>query len=354
MKLLIVGYLHGDGGVKFIALALARGMAERGHEVTVATPDVFAGRVSNMPSSDLFRIVNVDRLGQILKGYPGDNAAYDCAIIMGTGWKSMIGLLLNRRIRKRVFFEVVGGYRDRFFDPRMLVHLGFNAIVGQGAPVEANFCRNFKWTSHATTIAGMSHPLEEICDLTRPKPRIPAQGQLKACYYSRLVEHKGAHWLVEQWDSISRDVATLDIWGSGEDEGRIRALIAERNLGAQIRLCGLYSGDAAYIAQLQTYDVELLPTFGIEGAPIVLLESMACGVPFVANGVDGIPMYANQDCRITDGKLENFLPALKSLAEALYEDEIDFERLQSHYVEHFSFKALCDQWESFLVNLVAA
>ena len=354
MKLLLVGYLHSEGGVRHLTLWLARGMAERGHDVTIATPAPIGAEAWDLPVVENVRIVNIDRLSQIVSHYPGGgDGDFDCAIVIGTGWKSMLGPLLNRRIRKRVFFEVMSGARNAGLDPRMLVHAGFDAVVGQGRPVEAEFCRNFHWTKRHTTIPAMPHPLERLRDLHRLTPRVPQRGQLKACYFSRLSPHKGAHWLVEQWAVLSEHLASLDIWGTGPDEARIRETIAREGLGDRIRLHGRYGGDESYIDRLQSYDLELLPTFGWEGAPLVLLEAMACGLPFVANGVGGIPDYANPDCRITGGNLADFLPAVTSMAEALYAGEIDFARLQRHYRDTFSFAALCDRWESFLLDVTA-
>ena len=353
MKLLLVGYLHSEGGVKNHTLWLGRGLAARGHDVTLATPGPIGSESWNLPTDDAVRIVNVNTWAQVLRGYPdGRSSAFDCAVIVGTGYKSMLGPLLNRRIGKRVFFEVMSGERASLHDPRMLIHLGFDALVGQGRPVEAMFRKSFGWRGPSTTIPALSDPLERVADLTlSPKPA-PAPGTLKACYFGRLTPHKGLRWLIERWDVVGKDVASLDIWGSGPEEADLRALIAERGLDDCIRLLGRFPGGAEYAALLRPYDLEVLPTYGAEGAPLVLLEAMACGVPFVANGMGGIPDYANPDCRITSGDLDEFVPALKSLAAALYAGEIDHARLQRHYLDHFSYKALCDQWEAFLLHLV--
>ena len=352
MKLLLVGYLHSEGGVKNHTLWLARGLAARGHAVTVATPGPIGTEPYDLPEEDTVRIVNVETIGQILRGYPtGTPEAFDCAVVVGTGWKSMLGPLLNRRIKKRVFFEVMSGARNGRIDPRMLVHHGYDALVGQGRPVEALFRQSFGWSGPSVTIPALSDPLELVADLTLPSKPAPARGTLKACYFGRLAPHKGVGWLIERWDTAGQDIAMLDIWGSGPQEPALRAMIAARGLDARIRLCGRFPGGADYAELLQKYDIEVLPTYGAEGAPLVLLEAMACGVPFVANGVGGIPDYANPDCRITSGNLDEFLPALQSLANALYAGEIDHARLQRHYLEHFSYKALCDRWETFLLDL---
>ena len=353
MKLLLVGYLHSEGGVKNHTLWLGRGLAARGHDVTVATPGPIGTEPYDLPDEPDLRVVNVDRIGQILRGYPtGTPEAFDCAVVVGTGWKSMLGPLLNRRIGKRVFFEVMSGERNGKIDPRMLVHRGYDAVVGQGRPVEALFKQSFGWTGPSTTIPALSEPLELVADLTLPPKSALAPGTLKACYFGRLARHKGLGWLIERWDTVGQDIATLDIWGSGPQDTELRAMIAARGLSERIRLRGRFPGGADYAALLQTYDLEVLPTYGAEGAPLVLLEAMACGVPFVANGMGGIPDYGNVDCRITSGDLDEFLPALRSLATALYTGEIDHARLQRHSLEHFSYKALCDRWEAFLLDLV--
>ena len=353
MKLLLVGYLHSEGGVKNHTLWLGRGLAARGHDVTVATPGPIGTEPYDLPEEDDLRVVNIERIGQVLRGYPtGTPEAFDCAVVVGTGWKSMLGPLLNRRIGKRVFFEVMSGARNGRIDPRMLVHRGYDAVVGQGRPVEALFRQSFGWKGPSTTIPALSDPLELVADLTLPPKPAPAPGALKACYFGRLAPHKGIGWLIERWDTVGQDIASLDIWGSGPQDVELRAMIAARGLGERIRLLGRFPGGADYAALLQTYDLEVLPTYGAEGAPLVLLEAMACGVPFVANGVGGIPDYGNVDCRITSGDLDEFLPALRSLANALYTGEIDHARLQRHYLDHFSYKALCDRWEAFLLDIV--
>jgi glycosyltransferase involved in cell wall biosynthesis len=101
---------------------------------------------------------------------------------------------------------------------------------------------------------------------------------------------------------------------------------------------------------------------------LVLLESMACGVPFVAYGVGGIPDYGrnNPDVMVvppepwvTDqareyttttptGKTKAFLEAVKLMAEKLALGEVNQPRLQRFYFANYSYEVLQKLWLSYL------
>src|SRR5205823_3937241 len=99
-------------------------------------------------------------------------------------------------------------------------------------------------------------------------------------------------------------------------------------------------------------DLTLLPTHGNEGAPLVLLESMACGVPFVATGVGGIPDYArgNPDCVIAALRPERFVSAVHAMATGLDRGDLDQDRLQQYYLRNFSHDILQRCWMRFLTQ----
>lgn len=356
MQILLVGYMHTEGGIRSHNLWLGRGLAARGHKVTIATPAPVSSDVYVPVCGDSVAVVSINSIRDILLGYPGGReTTFDVAVVLGTGWKSMIGPILNRNIRKRVFFEVMSGQRNPALDPRWLVHIGFDYVVGQARPVEACFRKSFRWRGPSVTLPALSEPLELFGNVVPPSKPTPAPGEIRACYFGRLAPHKGIGWMIENWERMSSHVEVLDIWGGeGSDEARIKRLIAERGLQDRVRLMGRYPSGKEYIQLLQNYDVELLPTDGLEGAPLVLLEAMACGLPFVANGVGGISDYDNQDCRVTSGDRAEFWPLLDSLCSALYQGSIDRHRLHKHYVQSFSYQVLCDRWEKFFVSLYAS
>ncbi len=353
MRILLIGYMYGQGGIQTHSHFLAAGLVERGHDVTVVTPPPMAGDNRALRHQPGYPLFAYDGIGSALNGLgAGRGQKYDAAVVCGTGWKAMAGILLLPRARKRVFFEVMSGKRSGRLDPRSLVHAGFDAIVGQARAVEDRFCAEFGWTKLHTTIPALPEPLERFCAIPprAPLPLAPDRG-LKLVYFGRLVGYKGIGFLVDHWDRLSEVAGSFDVFGTGPQESELRRKIEQRGLSDVIRLRGAYPSGKDYVGLLQQYDLKLLPTVGAEGAPLVLLEAMACGLPFVANGVGGIPDYANQDCAITNGDIDAFLPLLRNFAARLKAGEISGGRLQSHYLTNFSFAALMDRWESFLQDL---
>jgi glycosyltransferase involved in cell wall biosynthesis len=174
-------------------------------------------------------------------------------------------------------------------------------------------------------------------------------GTARAALFSRLVEGKQALWLVRQWAALKDLVSVLHIHGSGPEKPAIETFIAEHKLQDRVRCCGAYPSGQAYADLLTRYDLTLLPTVFPEGAPLVLLESMACGVPFVANGMGGIPDYAtgNPDCIVVP-RQEAFLDGLNRMVDALSSEKIDQGRLQRFYLEQYSQAAIEKQWLDYL------
>lgn len=351
LEIQLIGYLFGQGGIQTHTHWLATGLAERGHRVHVISPSLLGEKQESLPTGRKYDF-------SVYQSASGFRSLYsslstfrqkpcDISVVCGTGWNAMAGSLVNRSTKRRVFFEVMSGERNAFFDPRMLVKFGFDAIVGQAQPVEEKFRSEFNWTGLSTTIPALPLPLERSGEIATRNIHVPAGRRLKAAFFGRLAPHKGAAWLCERWDQISPYLECLDIYGRGPDQTRIEEYLRLNPTHQSIHLRGAYPSGAEYVSLLQQYDVVLLPTVGQEGAPLVLLEAMACGTPFVANGVGGIPDYANPDCRITSGDLDEFIPALKSIFEQICAGHVPPGRLQQHYQDRYSFKALVDRWENF-------
>lgn len=345
MNMLLLGYVHGDGGIQTHTRNLAEGLRERGHHVRVLSPPPIHGHVI-APSADgtnspiTYRNL-ADLAVRVREFRP------DASLVIGTGWKAMAGALMTPRECRKIFFEVMSGARNPALDPRMLVSLGFDTVVGQGSPVTDRFIREFGWRGATATIPALPEPLERCCVIPERQPR-DVSGGVKFVHFGRLAPHKNVELLVKLFPSYAPPGSSLDIWGGGAGSDAIAQLITQLGLSDRVRLCGRYPEGRAYVRLLQSYDLKLLPTVGEEGAPLVLLEAMACGIPFVANGVGGIPDYANPDCAITSGEISEFVPALVLMVRRLQSGNVDCSRLQRHYRNHFSFERLVDRWEALM------
>ncbi len=354
MRVLLVGYLYGRGGIQGHTHWLARGLQKCGCEVEVLTRSPIGDTQQELRYEVTYPITEYSSKGMFQKVCSAfthqGSKSFDVAVLAGTGWLAMANLLLNRKIGKRVFFEVMSGKRMGFLDPRTLVHFGFDAVIGQAPEVENRFCKEFKWKKIHSAIPAIPDPLELQTKIGQPKVKL--DGGIRAAYFGRLAEHKGVLFLLENWDELSKSISSLDIYGFGPQELELKEKLSSLRLNDSVRMHGEYPSGEKYVRLLQEFHVVLLPTIGEEGAPLVLLESMACGIPFVANGVGGIPSYANEDCGITSGDISEFIPLVKKMADRIMEGKIDACRLQRHYAANFSFDSISNRWYDFLKSIV--
>ena len=353
MHIVLIGYLHHDGGIQTHSHWLARGLVARGHSVEILTPGPLRGAAPGLPVDPPYAVGEYRGAADLWRLARRPRLAVDAVVIAGTGWKAMALALAIRPAGKRIFFEVMSGERNAWPDPRDLVHLGFDAIVAQGRGVERAFLRAFGWQRARTVIPALPEPLEVACHIPPALPRRTSR-KLSLAYFGRLVVYKGAGFLIENWERLARHADRLDIWGAGPAHDEFAAKIAAASLGDRIALKGRYPRGQAYVDLLQSYDRTLLPTWGKEGAPLVLLESMACGVPFVANGVGGIPDYANPQCAVTSGDVAELLTLYDGLAERLRAGGVNTAALQAHYRDRFGYERLVDRWEQFLASPLPA
>lgn len=360
MKITLFATIAGMGGMQMNARGLARMLRKAGHEVQVLSSVLdlrSRGEIEADENDDLLRMgVGIlylqarhgvrERFRDFSKMLGAVKAfGPDLLIGMGTSWHlGLLGAALPRRVKK-IFYEGMSGESDGVKDPRWLVRSFFDEVIGQSPRVAENFERSFRWKKKMGAIAAFPEPLELTATLPRARQHAVALGTARAAFFSRLVEGKQALWLVRQWATLKDLVGTLHIHGRGPEQPVIEAFIAENGLQDRVRCCGAYPAGQAYADLLSGYDLTLLPTIFPEGAPLVLLESTSCGVPFVANGMGGIPDYAtgNPDCIVVPKQTE-FLDGVRRMVTALANGEINQARLQRFYLDNYSQAAIEKRW----------
>lgn len=113
------------------------------------------------------------------------------------------------------------------------------------------------------------------------KLRVPSKKRRKHSLITagRLMNDKRVDWIVEAVVIAKREIPdlSLDIYGNGMDEAKIRKMIDELDCGEYVRLCGFQKLDEVY----QNYDAYVSAAWG-ETFGITFLEAMASGLPLIA------------------------------------------------------------------------
>jgi glycosyltransferase involved in cell wall biosynthesis len=134
------------------------------------------------------------------------------------------------------------------------------------------------------------HPVDQ--GDARAHLAIPAK-EAMILFVGNILLSKGAGVLVSACDRLTRAGVEFHCYlvGRGRDESRVRSLIASLGLEKRVTLVGPLP-----LAELTNWygacDVVALPSYS-EGIPNVLREAVACGRPFVATQVGGIPEIAD-------------------------------------------------------------
>src|SRR6202043_67277 len=104
---------------------------------------------------------------------------------------------------------------------------------------------------------------------------------------------------------------TCTLVGRGRDERRLRELVARQHLAERVHFAGPRP-HAELPDWYRACDVVALPSFS-EGIPNVLREASACGRPFVASRVGGIPEMADPSSSllVEPGSVEGLADALR-------------------------------------------
>lgn len=135
---------------------------------------------------------------------------------------------------------------------------------------------------------GMTARVEVVPYGVPPLPDVRARGvDVELACVARLDYHKGIDVLLRALSVLSGRKPRLDIVGRGLEEGALRRLASELNLGDRVRFLGLLDrpGVAAILAGASAF---VLPSRS-DNLPLAILEAMQAGLPIVATRVGGIP-----------------------------------------------------------------
>lgn len=170
-------------------------------------------------------------------------------------------------------------------------------------------------------------------------------------FLGRYHRDKGIYRLLDIWPKLNVRKAELKFYAWGAEQEQLRSLIHELGFEGQIQLHAAYSTAEELTEILAKTDLVVLPS-ETEGLPVVLLEAMAHGVPFVAADVGTVRLLAedNPDVRVVPLENQALKQAIEEMVSAIRLGTVKSDRLQTYYRARYGHDQLCQQWTDALLN----
>ena len=213
-------------------------------------------------------------------------------------------------------------------------------LVESASQVEA-------YRSLGVPIGAIPH-LANVCGAPRWRQR--KIDTLRVAFMGRLDRNKGMYRLLNVWPSLQIQPATLHIYGDGRERLGLEKEVRSLGLDENIRLMGAWTPEELPAIMDKT-DLVVLPS-EYEGFPLVLLECMAFGVPFVTSDVGAISSLAedNPDVRVVPLENRAIASAIQEMAIGIRSGEIRGDRLQEYHRKRYGQEELTRQWVSALME----
>jgi glycosyltransferase involved in cell wall biosynthesis len=303
VRILQTNFHRGWGGQPARILMLSKGLAERGHQVTLAVPPgsvlgarareaglaVFEGARFRKPKHLLGAIGDVRRLAAHLRATP-----YDLVDAHGSQdlWTTVMArrlagshlpLVFTRHNTKRVAHHAFNRWLYRQVDLMIVVSASvidrYRPLVAAGAVSPDRIA-----VVHSAYRPDRFHPgldggaVRAEIGATPGAPVIGCVG--------RLVPDKGQDDLLRAAPAIlaRHPEALFVLAGTGTAEPALRLLAARLGIAPSVRFLGFRDDVPRITAAL---DVAVLPSVDCDASPAVLKEALACGVPAVATDIGG-------------------------------------------------------------------
>jgi glycosyltransferase involved in cell wall biosynthesis len=283
----------GWGGQEIRVLTEARGVARRGHEVTLAAPAE-------------------SRIHQAAGAYGLEAVAVPIARKSIRGLRGMLGLVRNRA------FDVVNTHSST---DSWLAALAVSLLPDAppivrtrhiSAPVPRNFATRWLYRDASRRVVTTGErlrlqvieetgvPAEHVVsiptgiDLERFTPGPPARARAALGLAAEgpligivatLRSWKGHRYLLEAFAGLADRNTRLAVVGDGPQREALEALAAGLGIAGRVTFAGNREDVAPW---MRAFDIFCLPSYANEGVPQALMQAMACGLAVVTTPVGSI------------------------------------------------------------------
>ena len=298
MKVLILGgNFNNTGGTERVGAMLANGLSEAGYEIVLAS--ILYGDKPFFPINDSIKIISlfktpgrtlyrtpsiIKRLRKLIK-----QEAIDTLIVVETmsvlfTLPAVVGLPV-----KHICWE----------------HFNFNNDLGKSGrriarQLAARYCDSvvtlterdkeywLQGTHHKSQITAIANP----CPFSIQKYAKEENTKIVLAV-GRLTYIKGFDMLLEAWIQVNQSMPewTLKIVGEGEDRAKLTDFIKKNKLTDSVELFGNTDDVGRYYKEAEIFCL----SSRFEGFPMVLLETLAFGLPVVSFDCDTGPAEVLED-----------------------------------------------------------
>lgn len=355
MRLLFSGYMHGFGGAERMLITLANAMAERGHDVYLASlasdtrkygisPRVVYQFIPDCGTTKLLRIKN--RYLR-LKGYI--EAVKPDLIINFWLQPAYLCVFMGKDVAQKTIYAERGDPLDSEYDGILSIIRSFCFKKLRGFVFQsknAQSCFDYEVIKRSCVIPNPVFIKEDI-------GRIHHIRDKRIVNIGRLHEQKNQALLIDAFAMLSDEAKdySLDIYGDGPLKAQLQAKIDQLGLSNNVFLKGTSPDIHRQIANARLFVL----SSNYEGMPNALLEAMALGLPcistdyspggvgeIISNGVNGL---------ITP---RGDAAALASAMRTLLKDAALGEKIGKCAREvriKFAPQNIYDEWENFFYRM---
>jgi len=287
------------GGVEKHVESLAVGLAQRGHDVYAYTRPWYTPKKLkiykgvHLISLGSFKTKHLDAISHSFKASLDVlRRNYDVVHYHGVGPALMawIPKLFKPSCKVVITFHCIDRYHQKWgLLARLALYLGEWAAVHFAddtitvSKTLQNYCAD---TYSADTIYipnGVDVVKDASAEIIKKK-----YGLTKGSYIlflSRLVKHKGAHYLIEAYNQLRTDKKLVIAGGSAFTDDYVKFLKKQAQYNPNIIFTGNVEGGSNEWKELYSNAYLFVHPSESEGLPIVVLEAMSFGLPVLASNI---------------------------------------------------------------------
>jgi glycosyltransferase involved in cell wall biosynthesis len=359
MRIIVLGNCHGKGGGPTHFQLLLRFLVDEGHSVLgIGIGDENLCHVNKSGLHDFIR-VNQTALSiqtKVSKRLALEGAAlksrfFDPALFIAVGYGRSYAYIAQKLDNNECYcfyHELIANPPKN--DPlRMHLVDAFDGIAVQSPKMRNPFLHSIRTSKPVVSLPCFADAPPFIHLPTMPSSNDP----IRLAYFGRLASNKGLIQFITSFSLVAEDQNLFfDIYGSGPEEESIIKAIASHSISHRVKLKGSYPSGHDHAKLLLAYHSLILPCIDGEGLPLVLLEAMSCGLPFLTTNIGAITDCAvnNPDVQVVEPTIPALASALLTQAILLRQGKINPARLKQYYDKHYSPNVLYDQWRKMLVS----